>query len=798
MRARRFAENTMLTRREALTTTAALAATRPRSPRGAADEASTKLWYRAPASNWNDALPVGNGHLGAMVFGLVAKERIQLNEHSLWSGKTAEDDKPETLEALPAVRELLFAGKYAEANKVAQQRMMMPMKKESFGSYQTLGDLTLEFEHGGEAADYRRELDLASGMVTVTYRIENATYTRKIIASFPHQALVVRLETDAPAGLTFRVNLSREKDAKTAAENGFVRLTGQPQPYGVEFAAHLGCSAEGGRKSIEDNGFRIAGARAVTLMLTAATNFARPDPIARSRDLLAKAMSRSWAEVVRVHSADYQALFRRVSLELEGPDRGAAPTDERLAAVRTGGNDPRFASLYFNFGRYLLIACSRAGSLPSNLQGMWADGLNPPWSADYHININIQMNYWPAEVCGLGALHDQFFRYIEMLRPHGEKTARVAYGCRGAVAHYTSNPWGHTGLDGSIGYGLWPDGLAWSSLHFWEHYEYTQDREFLRERAYPILKACAQFTLDYLVADPKTGKLVAGPANSPENRYIAPGGVAGYITMGPTMSQSIAYAVLSRTEKAAGLLGADPAFRKECLKAIASLQRIRIGADGRIMEWPEEFGEAEPGHRHISHLFGLHPGYEIEMDETPQLAAAARKSLEYRLAKGGGHTGWSAAWIAMFWARLLEGDRAHEYFQKLLRDSTYANLLDTHPSGGGPIFQIDGNFGGTAAIAEMLLQSHAGKLRFLPALPAAWKSGRFSGLRARGNLAVDLEWKDGRAVSALLRAGSGCVYRVIPPKGQKIARITENGSMTALTPDVLTIKKGRVYRLEFA
>jgi alpha-L-fucosidase 2 len=509
-------------------------------------------------------------------------------------------------------------------------------------------------------------------------------------------------------------------------------------------------------------------------------------------------LSRSWTEIVRSHTADHQSLFGQIALEVDGADTGATPTDERLAGVGKGANDPRFAALYFNFGRYLLIACSRAGSLPSNLQGLWADGLNPPWSADYHININIQMNYWPAEVCGLGALHDQFFRYIEMLRPHGEKTAKVAYGCRGAVAHYTTNPWGHTGLDGRIGYGLWPDGLAWSSLHFWEHYEYTQDRAFLRERAYPMLKACAQFTLDYLVPDPKTGKLVAGPANSPENQYIAPGGARGHITMGPAMSQSIAYALLSRTERAAALLGSDAPFREQCREALAKLQRIRIGGDGRIMEWPDEFGEAEPGHRHISHLFGLHPGYEIDVDETPQLAAAARKTLDYRLAHGGGHTGWSAAWITMFWARLLEGDKAHEFLHKLLRDSTYSNLFDTHPSGRGPLFQIDGNFGGTAAIAEMLLQSHGGKLRLLPALPQHWPSGRFSGLRARGNLAVDLVWKQGRAFSASLRPGSDGAYRVIPPKGQKIARITEDGRRTIARPELLNLRKGRVYRIEFA
>lgn len=764
----------------------------------ASDDSSTKLWYRTPAASWNDALPVGNGHLGAMVFGSVAKDRIQLNEHSLWSGKPGEDDKPETREALPKVRALLFAGDYAQANRLAQDRMMTPMNKDTFGSYQTLGDLTLEFEHAGEASDYRRELDLDAGMVTIRHTIGGATFSRKVIASFPDRALVVRLETDSPDGITVRAGLSREKDATVSVDGEFVRLAGQPQPYGVEFAAHLGCSAEGGRTSVESRGFRVEHAKAVTLVVTAATNYALPDPAAQSRTAMTKAIAQPWAALARAQSADHRSLYRRVSLHLERQGSGAQPTDERLAAVRKGELDPAFAALYFNFGRYLLISCSRAGSLPSNLQGMWADGLNPPWSADYHININIQMNYWPAEVCAISELHDPFFRYTEMLRPRAEKTAQVAYGCHGAVAHYTSNPWGHTGLDGSIGYGLWPDGLAWSALHFWEHYEYTQDRAFLRERAYPILKACAQFSLDYLVPDPKTGKLVAGPANSPENRYIAPGGVQGSVVMGPAMSQSIAYSVLSRAQKAAEQLDIDREFASACRDAIAKLQRLRIGSDGRIMEWPEEFGEAEPGHRHISHLFGLYPGYEIDPDDEPALAAAARKTLEFRLSHGGGHTGWSAAWITMFWARLLDGAKSLEFFEKLLRDSTYPNLFDTHPARGGAIFQIDGNFGGTAAIAEMLLQSHNGRLHFLPALPKAWKSGRFAGFRARGNVGVDLQWKDGKATAATLRPAANGRFEIVPPKGQRVVGATENGKKTQGAGRALELKNGRTYQITFA
>ncbi|MDX2149254.1 MAG: glycoside hydrolase family 95 protein [Bryobacteraceae bacterium] len=769
--------------------TAALAAALP----AVGQESPRRLWYRQPAARWNEALPVGNGHLGAMVFGGVARERIQLNEHSLWSGRAVDDNPPGALAALPQVRALLFDGKYAEANRLAQDKMMAPMNNESYGSYQMLGDLTLEFAHEGEATEYRRELDLNEAVTRVSYRIGGDTFTRTIFASFPDRVLAIRLETTSPAGLSFRATMSRPKDAVVNRDGDLLAMTGQPKPHGVEFAAHLWCEGV----TPVDAGYIVKGARSVVLLLTAATNLDEPAPAARSKQMIERARAKAWKDLQSAHAADYRRLFAAMSLELDGAAPDHVPTDERLAAVKKGAADPHLAATYFHYGRYLLIASSRAGSLPANLQGLWADGLNPPWSADYHININIQMNYWPAEVTALSELHDQFFRYIERLRPHGEVTAKKSYGCRGAVAHYTTNPWGHTSLDGRVIYGLWPDGLAWSALHFWERYAYTQDRSFLRERAYPILRACAEFTLDYLVEHPRTRKLVAGPANSPENTYTAANGERGWIAMGPAMSQSMAFAVLSRSEQAAALLKLDEPFRVRCRKAIRQLQRLEIGSDGRLKEWPEEFKEAEPGHRHISHLFGLHPGYEIELDDTPALAAAARKSLEHRLANGGGHTGWSAAWITMFWARLQESELAWQFFEKLLRDSTETNLFDTHPSGGGPIFQIDGNFGGTAAIAEMLLQSHAGRIRLLPALPKAWPSGRVRNLRARGNVGVDIEWKDGRAVWATLRPDTPGTHRLIAPKGQRIGQIDENGRKVSWNGEEVRLRAGSVYRLRF-
>jgi alpha-L-fucosidase 2 len=764
------------------------------------------LWYRAAAPQWDHALPLGNGRLGAMLFGSVNRERIQLNEETLWMGSPRDRDNPEALANLPEVRRLLFAGFPVEANTLAEKTLMgRPSRLEA---YQTLGDLRLAFDHEGAITDYRRELDLDTAVARVTYRAGGVRYTREVFASHPDQVLVVRLTADRPSALTVSIWIDRLQDATTtiAGTDRLDLVGGLAGGRGLSFQASVKVVREGGTLERFPERLLVDNANAVTLLLAAGTSYRGAKPRERCDRDLAAASRQPYETLKATHIADHQRLFRRVGLRL-GPagmagatDASAAlptndlPTDARLDRVRRGERDLGLEALYFQLGRYLLIASSRPGDLPANLQGLWADGMNPPWNSDYHLNINLQMNYWPAEVTNLAECHLPLFDLLESLREPGRKTARVHYGARGFVAHHITDLWGFTSPGDLPRSGLWPTGAAWLTQHLWEHYLFGRDRAFLAA-SYPVMKEAAEFFLDYLVADSK-GRLVSGPSVSPENRYRLPNGQVGILTMGPSMDHQIIYGLFTQSIRASEILGIDAPFREQLDDARKRLPPPAIGKHGQILEWSEDYDEPEPGHRHISQLFALHPGDQITMRGTPELARAARATIERRLQYGGGHTGWSRAWIINFWARLEDGERAYENYQALLAKSTLPNLWDLHPP-----FQIDGNFGGTAGVAEMLLQSHAGASHLLPALPKAWADGEFRGLRARGGVELDVTWSGSKATRATLRPVVDGEQRIRVAAGQRIAAIQSDGSnVTFRTEDdvaVVTLAAGRIYDMSF-
>jgi alpha-L-fucosidase 2 len=800
----------------------------------------TELWYDRPAVYWEEALPVGNGRIGAMVHGGVLRDHIQLNEETIWSGApTPAMSVPSFREVRRRRTELLLAGRVRASEELNLspeeiQALGLPAPLSVPGTssarhvHQPLGDLYLHFDLGtAREEQYRRSLDLDAAIAGTSYTVGGVKFTREVFASFPDNVLVVHVTADRPGVVSFAASLDYRRDVaadmyrydaelgpKVASVTTPPRPTwsdlggnrfawrGRGHPDGTRFDARFEVRPEGGTLTAQENGFRVAGANRVTLLMAVGTDFRGADPGARAGRDLDALRGNTFEQLRAAHVADHQALFRRVSIDLGRTRAADLPTNRRVMAQMWGvadnrvdqskERDPDLVALHFQYGRYLMIASSRPGTLPPPLQGLWNDSLLPPWFGQHTSDINVEMNYWPVETTNLAECHTALLDLIDTFTPAARASAQLSYGARGIVMHAMTNYGPKTTTND------WPDFSGWLAQHYWEHYAFSGDRAFLRDRAYPFIKECALFYLDALVRDPATGRWMTGPTYSPENRYVAPDdGKPAHVDLGVTMSMAVAREVFTHSLRAAELLGVDADLRADLRARLENMAPYQIGQHGQLQEWRTDFAETEPGHRHLSHLYPLYPGSAITPRGTPALAAAARAALLRRLAHNSGWTGWSRAWAIALAARLGDATLAHEQLKLQLERTTWPNLMGSHPRLGGTTacFQIDSNFGTTAAIAEMLLQSHTGEIELLPALPPAWKQGAVTGLRARGGYTVDQKWKNGMLSEAVIRPAldGSCTVRA-----RVSLRVGENRSR----PDGEThfvqfsTKAGQSYRVE--
>lgn len=800
------------------------------------------LWYAAPAPIWDEALPIGNGRLGAMVFGgantganngdlqdrrrnaplmdgsqaRAGDEHLQLNESTLWQGSRANRLNPGAHDAFPEIRKLLLesqgldGAKIAAAEKLAHDDMIAIPP--AMPGYSTLGDLYLRAVNQGKVTDYRRELDLSTGEVRVSYTMDGTRYSRTVFASAPDEVIVMRLKASRKGAISFRASMDRPADfsVRTRGKDTLVLREGPEHKGAIHFAGEAQFIPAGGTMRAEGGEIVVEHADAVTVLIVAATDFKGGsfeggDPEAQCEKTLALASKRGVGEIFARQEAVYQPVFRRMSLHLGAGADGKAslPTDERVRRVSKGEDDLGLQELYFAYARYLLISSSRPNGLPANLQGLWAGGIDNPWGSKWTININTEMNYWLAEPAGLGDSSLALVNLIDMVRTPGSGTgvevAQKYYGARGFVIHHNTDIWGDAEAIDGYQWGMWPMGGAWLSLQAWEHYAFTLDKKFLRERAWPILHDASLFFLGYLVDD-GTGHLVTGPSVSPENQYRLADGSRHSLAMGPTMDIELVRELFTRTLEAGGVLGEDAEFLKKVETARSKLPPFKIGKLGQLQEWQRDYDEAEPGHRHISHLWALFPGSQISIEHTPELAKAARVSLERRLAHGGGQTGWSRAWVVNYWDHLHDGKQAYESLQVMFSQSTFPNLMDTHPPG---VFQIDGNLGAANGMLEALVQSRwmpdGAEIELFPARPEQWADGSVEGLRVRGGASMDLQWKSGKITSMKLHATADGPVRLIAPEGQALARVsTPSGQvLQAGKNGTMALKRGVTYAISF-